>query len=432
MDLLTANDREGEYPASLYAATANEHLNAGSLSEDLETDICIVGGGYTGLSAALHLARSGASVVLLEANRVGWGASGRNGGQVGAGQRLDPLDLQKLVGGDKARKLWDLAVEATDLVRALIDEHRIACDYRPGVLHTVIKPGEASHLREYVEHIRTEYGHDQATFVDKAELRGMLGTDLYSAGVLDKSAGHLHPLNYALGLGHAAKAAGARIFECSRVTDVSSGIVRTSGGSVKAGTIILACNGYLGELSGPVAAKVMPINNFIIATEPLGDDVARNLIRDNVAVADDKFVINYFRLSPDQRMIFGGGESYSYKFPSDIRGLVRRNMLKVYPQLKDARIDYAWGGTLAITMNRMPLFAEPAPGILSASGYSGHGIAIATLAGKVLAEKVSGNDARFRLFADVPHMSFPGGVALRSPLLALAMSWYRLRDELGV
>ena len=430
MDLLSANDRPGEYPASFYAATANAVLDAPALQGDLHADVCVVGGGFTGLSTALHLAQQGKSVALVEANRIGWGASGRNGGQVGSGQRLDPLDMQRMLGAETARKLWDLAFEATELVRALIAEHQIACDYRPGVLHSVIKPRDVGHLREYVDHLRGEYDHQAVRFVDRDEICEMLGTQMYQAGSLDTSAGHLHPLNYALGLGHAARKAGAQLFERSRVTSISGRKVTTEAGSVTAEHVVLACNGYLGGLDSSVAARVMPINNFIVATEPLREEMAHSLIRDNVAVADSKFVVNYFRLSPDNRMIFGGGETYSYKFPNDIPALVRPNMLEVYPQLKDARIDYGWGGTLAITMNRLPLFEELSPGLLSASGFSGHGVALATMAGKVVAAKIAGDGQQFDLMANVPTPRFPGGSKFRSALLVLAMTWYSLRDRI--
>ncbi|MFA5538446.1 MAG: FAD-binding oxidoreductase, partial [Gemmobacter sp.] len=197
-----------------------------------------------------------------------------------------------------------------------------------------------------------------------------------------------------------------------------------------AGHVVLACNGYLGGLEPQVAARVMPINNFIIATEPLGGR-ATEILSEPVAVADTRFVVNYWRLSEDGRLLFGGGESYGYRFPDIVR-TVRRPMLQVYPQLADARIDHAWGGTLAITMNRLPCFARPHPNVLSASGYSGHGVAMATMAGKVLAEAVAGRAGRFDLMAGLPAARFPGGGALRWPLLVLAMTWYSLRDRLGV
>jgi gamma-glutamylputrescine oxidase len=247
-------------------------------------------------------------------------------------------------------------------------------------------------------------------------------------------AGHLHPLNFALGLAKAATKAGARIYERSEVHYIQDGataIVQTGNGQVKATHVVLACNGYLGGLNRKVAARVMPINNFIIATEPLGARAADIITRD-IAVADSKFVVNYFRLSADKRLLFGGGESYGYRFPSNIRATVRKPMLEVFPQLADARVDHAWGGTLAITMNRMACFMRLAPNILSASGYSGHGVALATLAGQVMAEAIAGQSERFDVLARVKAPAFPGGTALRSPLLVLAMTWYSLRDRIGV
>jgi gamma-glutamylputrescine oxidase len=261
----------------------------------------------------------------------------------------------------------------------------------------------------------------------------MLGTDAYHGGTLDTGAAHLHPLNYALGLARAAVGAGVQIFERSRVTGYQPGArvtVTTDAGKVTAGHLILGCNGYLGALEPRVAARVMPINNFILATEPLGQDRARALIRDDIAVADSKFVINYFRLSADNRMIWGGGETYGYRFPADLIAPPRDAMLKIYPSLRDARIDYAWGGTLAITMKRLPLFQRLHGNVFNASGYSGHGVAMATLAGEIMAETVAGTAERFDLFSKIAAPTFPGGTALRSPLLVLAMIWFRLRDQL--
>ena len=262
----------------------------------------------------------------------------------------------------------------------------------------------------------------------------MIGADAYVGGVLDPRGGNLHPLNYALGLARAAAAAGVRIFETSPVHTIdqkSPAKVQTDAGHVIADHVILACNGYLGGLNRKVAARVMPINNFVIATEPLGARVDEVLRRD-VAVADERFVVNYFRLSHDKRLLFGGGESYGYKFPKDITATVRKPMLQIFPSLKDVKIDYAWGGTLAITMRRLPYLARLAPNILSASGYSGHGVGNATHAGYLMAKAIEGDDAGFNTMAALPTQPFPGGAALRNPLLVLAMTWYSMRDRLGV
>ena len=427
MNLLHVNDRPGAYPPSYYAATATPFPALPSLEGDVAADVCVVGGGYTGLSAALHLGRKGYRVVLLEAHRVGFGASGRNGGQVGSGQRQDQDWLEKSLGKTKARALWDLAEEAKDLVKALCAEAGLA--YAPGVAVACHHDSEVREAHAYAEKLDRDYGYEAIETLDQDAIRGLIGSQAFKGGVIDRSAGHIHPLNFALAIARAAQNAGAILFENAEVTGLSEGLVTTAKGTVRAKHILLACNGYLGDLQPKVAARVMPINNFILATEPLGD--AAKVLSENIAVYDTRFVVNYWRLSEDNRLLFGGGESYGYRFP-DILKTVRKPMLQIYPQLKDARIDFAWGGTLAITTNRMPCFTRPAPGMLSASGYSGHGVAFATLAGKIMAEAVAGQEERFDLVADIPQMQFPGGAALRHPSLVLAMLWYGMRDRLGV
>ncbi|MEJ8474634.1 NAD(P)/FAD-dependent oxidoreductase [Roseibium algae] len=435
LDLLTANDVQGVHAPSYYAATANRQTDHPALSADVSCDVCIIGGGFTGLSSALHLAERGFDVVLLEAHRVGWGASGRNGGQVGTGQRVEQTVLERRHGLDQAKVLWDLALDSMDVTLDLIRDHEIACDYRPGVLHADHRKDYVPETRDYVEHLNTVYGYDKVRFVDETEVRQMVGSPAYHGGSLDMGSGHLHPLNLALGLAGAGVAKGVRVFENTKVLSYEPGqtvTVKTDKGEVRAKHLILGCNGYLGKLDKKTAAHVLPINNFIVATEPLSDADAKALIRDNVAVADSKFVINYFRLSADSRMLFGGGETYGYQFPDDIKSFVRKPMAEIFPQLKDVRIDYGWGGTLAITPKRMPYFAKIHPNVLSASGYSGHGVAMATFAGKVLAEAIGGSAERFDAFERIKVPSFPGGDKLRHPLLVLAMTWYALRDKLGI
>ncbi len=433
MNLLDANDRPGEYPPSWYADTANRRLDLPRLIEDIRCQVCVVGGGYSGLSAALHLARAGRDVALVEAQRVGWGASGRNGGQLGSGQRRGQDELRDMLGREHARSLWRLGEDAKALVHGLIGEHGIDCDYRAGILYANHRRRLGPHTRAYADLLRDEYGYEAVRFVDSGEIGAMVGTRAYFSGLLDTGAGHLHPLNYALGLAQAADGAGARLYERSRVTAIENGKrvrIVTDAGTVNADHLILACNGYLGGLERSVAARVMPINNFIVATEPLGDDLAKQLIRDDVAVSDSRYVVNYFRLSADRRLLFGGGETYGYRFPADIKAFVRKPMLKIYPQLADARIDYGWGGTLAITMSRLPYFARPADNIWSVSGYSGHGVALATLAGALVADEVEGRSERFEQFARLPARRFPGGAVLRWPLLVLAMGYHAMLDRL--
>lgn len=433
MNLLHANDRPGQYPPSWYAATAEAPAPFPELRGETRADVCVVGGGYTGLSAALHLAQRGYDVVLVEAHRVGFGASGRNGGQVGSGQRLEVDELERRFGAEMARRLWDLGEEAKALVKALIDHHGIPAGWTPGIAHALWQARDVPHAHAIAEKLARDYGYGQVEPLDARGMRDLVDSPAYKGGAVDWGAAHIHPLAFAFGLAKAAKAAGVRLYERSEAHHIAEGaevVVRTGQGAVRAPHLILAANGYLGGLNRHVAARVMPINNFIVATEPLGDR-AETLIRRGIAVADSKFVVNYFRLSPDGRLLFGGGESYGYRFP-DIAATVRGPMAGVFPDLKDVRIDYAWGGTLAITMTRLPFFARPAPNVLSASGYSGHGVALATLAGKVLAEATAGQAERFDVLAGLPAPAFPGGAALRAPLLVLAMSWFALRDRLGL
>jgi len=416
-----------------YAASANPCPEFRRLEGSERCDVAVIGAGFTGLSAALNLAERGYSVVLLEANRVGWGASGRNGGQVGSGQRKDVEELEKQLGVGVARQLWDLAEDAKQVVKERIARHQIACDFTPGQLTAASKFGDAEALKAHVEHMVGRYDYTHARFVPLNEFADMLGTRIYHGGMLDESCGHLHPLNYALGLAEAAQSAGARIFENSPVQVYTRGApaeLTLPTGTVQADYVVLACNAHLEQLEPRIAGKIMPINNFILATEPLGRDRARALIRDNVCVHDTLFVINYFRLSADHRLLFGGGETYRRRFPSDLKSFVRKYMLRVYPQLADTRIDYAWGGSLAITLNRLPHFGRLEPNVFFAQGYSGHGIALASLAGELMAEAIAGTAERFDVMAQLKIPTFPGGTLLRWPGLVMGMLYYALRDKL--
>jgi len=432
--LLYQNDLPGQYPQSWYAATVDAFEPQARLSESLNCDVCIVGGGFTGLSAALTLARDGMDVVLLDAHRVGWGASGRNGGQLGSGQRVDQDVLEKKYGAAHAHALWDLAQASKQNVHNLIEQYGIECDYQPGIMYVDHKRRFSRDTAEYVEKLNTNYGYDQISFADRDEIRQRIASDRYYSGSIDTGAGHLHPLKLATGIARAALQHGVRIFENTEVTSYSDSpeqvTIKSKYGDIKARQLLLACNGYLGDLASDVAASVMPINNYIIATEKLEPSLAASLIRDNMAVADSKFVVNYFRVSTDNRLLFGGRESYGYRFPANIKSFVRSAMLSVYPQLEDTGIDYGWGGTLAITMNRMPHIRQLSTNVMSSSGYSGHGVGMATLSGKLCAEAVADRFDSFNVMAKLDHMKFPGGTLLRSPLLKLGMMYYSLRDRL--
>jgi gamma-glutamylputrescine oxidase len=430
-NLLYSNDIAGRYPGSWYAATADCSKKRAALSDDKRCDVCVVGAGFTGLSAAISLAEAGLSVVVLDAHRVGWGASGRNGGQLGSGQRLEQDELEQRYGHEQAHAMWTLAERAKSTVKDLIRRHRIECELTPGIIHTDHKARYTRDTEAYVEKLQRDYQYQQIEFAGVAKTADLLGTDQYYSASIDAGAAHLHPLKYAIGLAAAAEAAGAAIYEETQVSSITHGEpvkVQTAEGVVTADSLILACNGYLGDLNAEVAARVMPINNYILATEPLPADT--EIIRNNMAVADSRFVVNYFRKSPDNRLLFGGRESYGYRFPADIKRFVRQAMIKVYPQLQHIGIDYGWGGTLAITMNRLPHIKSLAANVYTASGYSGHGVGMATLSGKLIAEVIQGESEGFNILGHIDHQRFPGGVAMRSPLLKLAMLYYTLRDRI--
>ena len=432
MDLLSANDKQGEYPPSYYAEHATQLEKFQCLKSEIRADVCVVGGGFTGLSTALHLAQSGYKVAILEAQRIGFGASGRNGGQVSGGQRMDQEGLEGILGDEHAKELWDISQQSVDLVRNLSSDME-DCSVVDGIIHTAHRKRYVKEEHAYTDHLRKKYGYDKIQNLSLEETHHLVNSPAYFGGTLDMGAGHIDPLRYALGLARKCINLGVEIYEQSKVINVKSGDtakIKTQNGSISAKFVVLACNGYLGRLNTRVAARVMPINNFIIATEPMSEDAQEALIKNNHAVADSKFVVNYFRFSPDRRLLFGGSESYGYKFPRDIAAAVRKPMLEIYPQLKNTRIDYAWGGTLGITMNRMPHFERIDGNILSASGYSGHGVAMATMGGKMASDAIRGQAEQFDFMASVPTPRFPGGAMLRSPLLVLAMLWFSMRDRL--
>lgn len=433
---------------SLYAAQDGDGPAYSPLTGTAKADVAIIGGGYTGLSAALHLAEAGVDVVLLEGERIGWGASGRNGGQLHTGQRRDQDWLEERLGLDDARKLWDLAEDAKGLVKDLIQRHGIACDWRPGLIETVHKQRLVDDERAYVDKLRDRYGYAPVEWLDRGQLAEAIGTDGYFGGRRDMGAGHLDPLKFARGLAAAAAKAGARIHEGTHVSSLATigatGIeiacrpaswVMNAGDAdnaprVNADIVLLAGNGYLDGVDGEVEARVMPIDNYILATEPIGAGRQGGIISGGEAVSDTRFVVYYFRPSPDGRLIFGGGETYARPAAGDLKALVRKHLLRVYPKLGDVRIDHAWGGTLAITLHRLPYIRRVRPGVYAAAGYSGQGVALAPFAGKVIADAIRGNPGKLDTFAKLPVPAFPGGKLLRKPALVAAMLWYALRDRI--
>lgn len=421
------------YDESWYYASAKGLTRYPTLAESLTADVCVIGAGYTGLSAALELAERGYRVVVLEAHRVGSGASGRNGGVLGMGQRKDQDELEDWLGLDAAKQMWQIACDANQLVRSRVAKYAIDCDLSDGELTVAHKARYEQELWDYADKLEADYGYTDHRHVMREEAEAMLGVPSFFGGYLDHQAGHVHPLNLALGLARAAKELGVEIYEQTSVRefhdDGKKVRAHTDGAIVTADFLVLACNGYLGDLDKTAQKYQLPINNFILATEPLPESRARSINRDNVAVVDTRFVVNYFHNSPDNRLIFGGGENYSSRFPNDLKQFVRKNMLEVYPNLDDVAIDYAWGGTLAVTMKRMPHFGRKSPRVYWAQGYSGHGIAMANMGGQLVAEAIAGQAERFDLFANLNHQAFPGGTLLRWPALVAGMLFYKMLDR---
>jgi len=403
-----------------------------TLRGDLHADVAVVGGGIAGCSAALHLAQRGYRVVLLEARCIGYGASGRSGGQSIFGLAASQHTLIEQVGRAAAQRLFDLSVEALDLVQSLISDFNIDCDYAPNHLHVAVKPRHVDELRAWADELHDEYGYGSARFVSGAELPAHIQSPRYLAGLIDTRSGHLHPLKFTRGLARAAENAGVVIFENSQVLRYEDGAevrVHTAQGTVRCANLVLCCNAYIGTLAPTLARRILGVGTYIIATEPL-EERARELLPSNAAVADINWILDYFRRSEDDRLLFGGRVSYSSVQPRQLGESMRKRMLRVFPQLEGMKVSFAWGGYLDITMSRAPDFGRLAPNVYYLQGFSGHGIALTGLAGKLVAESVAGTNERFDVFARIPHRDFPGGPLFRRPSLMLAMLYYRLRDLL--
>ncbi|MEE1865514.1 NAD(P)/FAD-dependent oxidoreductase [Pseudomonas auratipiscis] len=422
------------HAASYYAASSQLQPEFPVLLGALSCDVCVVGGGFSGLNTAIELAERGLNVILLEARKIGWGASGRNGGQLirGVGHGLD--QFTPLLGSDGVRELKLMGLEAVDIVRQRIERHAISCDLTWGYCDLANKPKDLQGFAEDAEELRGLGYRHELRLVQPEQMRTVVGSDRYVGGLIDMGSGHLHPLNLALGEAGVAKKLGVRLFEQSTVTRIDYGSqvrVHTAQGSVRASTLVLGCNAYLNDLNTELGGKVLPAGSYIIATEPLSEELAHELLPQNMAVCDQRVALDYYRLSADRRLLFGGACHYSGRDPHDIAAYMRPKMLQVFPQLANARIDYQWGGMIGIGANRLPQIGRLAdqPNVYFAQAYSGHGLNATHLAGKLLGEAISGqHSGRFDLFAKVPHITFPGGKHLRSPLLALGMLWHRLKE----
>ncbi len=417
---------------SYYAATAHAAPRAPVLEDSINCDVCVIGGGITGCATALTLAEKGYSIVLLEAKRIGWGASGRSGAQVISGFARDIDAIENLVGQAHARRLWDLSRDAVGLVQSLIKQHAIDCDWRPGQLHVALKARQQRELKAYHALLASRYD-TSLDYLEGAALRAQVNSARYCAGLFDREAGHLHPLNYTLGLAAAADRAGVRIYEDSAVTQYTSGVAPrfvTARGEVRAKFGVFAGNAYLGRLVPELDRKIMPVGTYIVATQPLDPARAAAILPTNAAVTDMNFVLDYFRLSIERRLLFGGRVSYSTIPPANLKATMRARLRKVFPQLQDVPVDYAWGGYVDISFNRAPHFGRLGANLYFAQGFSGHGMALTSLAGQLIAEAIAGDAERFDVFARIPHRDFPGGRLFRVPALLLGTFYYRLRDLL--
>lgn len=430
--IMKALAESGEHTASYYASTLQNPPQYPSLQEKTDADVCVIGGGFSGVSTALNLAEKGYRVVLLEAARIGWGASGRNGGQVIGGFSMDAEALAGRVSADEIRQVQAMGEEAVDIIRDRVARHEIDCDLTWGYCDVALKP---RHLQAF----RYRYEKNQALdkphamrLLERDELQGLIRSPRYLGGLLDENYGHLNPLKLCIGEAQAAAAAGVRIFEQSRAENITYGQrprVRTAAGEVQADFLVICGDAYLGDTVPELSSRNLPAASFVIATEPLGER-AQTVMTRNLAVCDQRWALDYFRLSADGRLLFGGACNYTGLAPADITAAMQTAMLRVFPQLSDVNIDFTWGGQIGISMNRVPQVGRLDNNVYFAQGYSGHGVAPTHVMGKIIAEAIAGQAERLDIFAAISHRPFPGGKLLRQPIYALGMMYYRLLDAL--
>ncbi|QKJ87753.1 FAD-binding oxidoreductase [Paramixta manurensis] len=424
-----------EHVESYYAQTANYHAPWPQLNESIQCDVCIIGAGFTGLSSALFLTEAGYDVVVLEAARVGFGASGRNGGQVVNSWSRDIDVIEQRYGQDSARMFGSMMFEGAEIIRDRIDRYAIDCDYRPGGIFAALNPRQMGHLRQQ-QALWERYGNHQLELLDESGIQREVATTRYVGGLLDKRGGHLHPLNLALGEAEAIRRHGGRIYEHSAATQIRYGTpnqISTAQGNVSAKWVIFAGNAYLApQLEPRLSGKSMPCGSQIITTEPLSQDQALSLIPNNRCVEDCNYLLDYFRLTADNRLLYGGGVIYGAREPADIDALIRPKLAKTFPQLQNIPFTTRWSGNFLLTLSRMPQFGRLENNVYYMQGDSGHGVTSTHLAGKLIAETLRGDAERFDVFAALPHLPFPGGRRFKVPLTAIGAAWYALRDRLGV
>lgn len=422
----------GSHVRSWYAASVPDFPAQPALEGVLQADVCILGAGITGLSTAIELAEAGLSVVVLEAQRVGWGASGRSGGQAIFGFGCDQSKITQAVGLADSRRLFDWSLEGLDLIKQRCAKYGIACDWRDIHAHVPIKPRHITELKSWQHDLAENFDYPLQWW-DREQLQAVMPNQRYLGALVDPNSGHLHPLKYTQGLARAALGLGVRIFEQSKVTQLARGerpVFKTVQGEVHCDFAVLAGNAYVHGIAPELDDKIMPVGTYIGATEPLGETRAKALIGNDMAVADVNWALDYFRLSSDHRLLFGGRASYSTLQPPNLSGTLRRRMMRVFPALEGVNMDYVWGGYVDISLNRAPHWGRLGRNVFFAQGFSGHGIAATGLAGRIMAEAIRGQAGRLEVFSRIPHRNFPGGRALRTPLLVAAMAWFKLRDAL--
>jgi gamma-glutamylputrescine oxidase len=416
-------------------SVSNLNISFGLVESNLDVDICVIGGGFTGISSALNLAKKGYKVVLVEARKLGWGASGRNGGHLGLGMRKEQSVVEKKLGISHAKELWNLGSEAVTEALNYISAYKIDCNIQNGVMLAGYYPNDNIHFLNEIEHMQKNYQYEKYEYFDLKQIREQVYSKRYYSGLLNKGSYHINPLKLLYGLAKELLKLKVKIFENTpihKIEETKEGvIIRSKHNIIKASYVVVGCNGYLDNLLGKVRNKFMPINNYIVTTEPIGEENAKKIILNNYAVCDSRFIIDYYRFSEDWRMIFGGGETFTSTFLKDARSYVTKRMYKVFPNLRKYNVDFSWGGTLAITINRLPDFGTLMNDkILYAQGYSGHGLALSILAGKLISEKISGFSNRFDFFESIRHLTIPGGDFLRRPIYATGVAYYKIRDLL--
>ncbi len=422
------------HTTSWYAASANDKSARPTLEGEMHADICVIGAGFTGMSAALELAEKGFSVIVLEGTRIGFGASGRNGGQIVNGYSRDLETIAGRYGQEKAVKLGEMSLEGGEIIRERVAKYGIGCDLVDGGFFAAFTQKQIQEMEANKTHWE-KHGHSGLEMVSKAEVSKYVKSDRYAGGMIDRFGGHIHPLNYVLGEAAAVEKLGGRIFENSRVIGVEKGTsptVRTAHGKVTAKYVLVCGNAYLGKLLPEIGDRMMPVSSQVMATEPLDAGLIESLLPANYCVEDANYILDYYRRTSDNRLLYGGGIGYGGSDPADLTSVIRPNMLKTFPQLKDVKIDFAWSGNFALTLTRIPHMGRLSENIYFSHGDSGHGVTTTQLLGRILAEIVSGQAGRFDVWSSLPNFPFPGGKTFRVPLTVLGAWWYGLRDKLGL